>query len=65
VTQLQAAGMTGARRIPTIFLTGHAEEDKVNTAAKLGIDGFLVKPVKFAPLTQRSKSVLKRYRKIS
>jgi two-component system chemotaxis response regulator CheY len=61
VTLIQAAGAIGANRIPTIFLTGHADEAKVKAAIKLGIDGFVVKPAKAGPLGRKIKAVLKRY----
>ena len=65
VAQLQAAGMIGKDRIPTIFMTGHAEEAKVKAAIKLGIDAFVVKPVKVGPLKQKIEAVLKRFGRIA
>ncbi len=58
VTQLQRAGYTGANKIPTIFLTSHAEEEYVRQARTLGVDGFLVKPVSRQTLIVRVLAVL-------
>jgi two-component system chemotaxis response regulator CheY len=58
VTQLQRSGYTGVHKIPTIFLTSHAEEQYVQQARALGVDGFLVKPVNKQTLVARILAVL-------
>ena len=51
-------------RVPTIFLTSHAESDKVKRAIELGAAGYLVKPIAFLDLRARITSALaKRARK--
>jgi two-component system chemotaxis response regulator CheY len=60
VQHLQKAGFSGPNRIPTIFLTAHAEEALVKKAITMGIDAFLVKPVKRQTLQQKIDAVLAR-----
>jgi len=51
-------------RVPTIFLTSHAESDKVKKAIELGAAGYLVKPIAFMDLSARITGALsKRPRK--
>lgn len=57
VERVRAAG---GRRQGIIFLTARAEPELVARARKLGIDCFLVKPVKRAELAQRIDTVLGR-----
>jgi two-component system chemotaxis response regulator CheY len=60
VERLHKAGFTGPKRIPTIFLTSHAEAALVHQAKKLGVDAFLVKPVKRGPFEQKIQQILQR-----
>ena len=45
-------------RVPILILTAHSDEDIVHDAAKLGINGYLVKPVSPAALETRLRSAL-------
>ena len=47
-------------RVPTIFLTSHAESDKVRRAIDLGASGYLVKPIAFLDLRARIATALSR-----
>lgn len=58
VKRLRAAGYVGKDKIPTLFLTAHAEEQYVKAAIQLEIDGFLVKPLKKDALVQRIQKLL-------
>ncbi|MBM3598529.1 MAG: response regulator [Alphaproteobacteria bacterium] len=58
VGRLRSAGYVGKDKIPTLFLTAHAEEQYVKKAVQLQADGFLVKPVKKDVLIQRVQKVL-------
>ena len=58
VSRLRASGYIGKDKIPTLFLTAHAEEQYVKRAVQLEADGFLVKPVKKDVLIQRVQKVL-------
>lgn len=40
-------------RLPVLILTGHAEQENVELAVKLGIHGFVAKPVSLAVLEAR------------
>ncbi len=60
IQHLQKAGFTGIKRIPTIFLTAHTEEALVKKAVAIGIDAFLIKPVKRQILEQKIEAVLSR-----
>lgn len=44
---------TGGIRVPVLFLTAHSEREVVMKAKTVGVDGFLVKPVRIADLTVR------------
>lgn len=46
------------RRIPTIYLTAHSTADFVKRAGQLGVDAYIVKPVKRAALEERIRHVL-------
>ena len=48
------------RDVPVIFLTSHAESDKVRRAIELGAAGYLVKPIAFLDLQARIASALGR-----
>lgn len=39
--------------LPVIILTGHSDEENIQKAVKLGIQGFLVKPISSAALQKR------------
>lgn len=39
--------------VPVIILTGHSDEDNIQKAVQLGIQGFLVKPISSAALEKR------------
>jgi two-component system chemotaxis response regulator CheY len=58
VTHLRDNGFAGPRRIPTIFLTAHSTEDVVTRAKQVGVDAYIVKPVKRAVLEERIGQVL-------
>ena len=44
--------------VPVIFLTSHAESDKVRRAIELGAAGYLVKPIAFLDLKARIGAAL-------
>jgi two-component system chemotaxis response regulator CheY len=44
--------------VPVIFLTSHAESDKVRRAIELGAAGYLVKPIAFMDLQARISAAL-------
>lgn len=46
------------QRIPTIFLTAHSDSEFVRHAKRLGVDAYIVKPVKRAVLEERIRRVL-------
>jgi two-component system chemotaxis response regulator CheY len=58
VKRLRTAGYAGKDKIPTLFLTAHAEEQYVKSAIQLEVDGFLVKPIKKEVLIQRVQKLL-------
>jgi len=58
VEQLQKSGFSGPKRIPTIYLTAHSNADFVKRAKQLGVDAYVVKPVKRAVLEERISYVL-------
>lgn len=45
-------------QLPIIILTGHGQEDAVRSAVKLGVHGFLVKPMSRDALEKRMKIAL-------
>lgn len=49
---------TAGRQIPTIFLTAHSTTDFVKRAKDLGVDAYIVKPVKRAVLEERIRHLL-------
>lgn len=57
--QLGDKGFAGPRRIPTIFLTAHSTEDMAERARQVGVDAYIVKPVKRAVLEERIQQVLR------
>ncbi len=48
-------GLAGkaSKDIPVVILTGHSDEDNIQKAVELGIQGFLVKPISSAALEKR------------
>ena len=44
--------------IPVIILTGHADEENVHDASRLGINGYIVKPISRNVLEERLKAAL-------
>lgn len=54
VGELRKAG----KRIPTIYLTAHSTTDFVKRARQLGVDAYIVKPVKRAVLEERIRHVM-------
>jgi two-component system chemotaxis response regulator CheY len=52
-------------KVPTIFLTSHAESDKVKRAIELGAAGYLVKPIAFMDLRARITTALSKRAKKS
>jgi two-component system, chemotaxis family, chemotaxis protein CheY len=49
-----------AAAIPVIFMTAHTETAIMQHAANLGVDGYLVKPVKRSQLETLAQTVLER-----
>lgn len=47
-------------RVPVIFLTSHAESEKVRRAIELNATGYLVKPIAFMDLQARIATALSR-----
>lgn len=58
VEELHRLGFRDAKRIPTIFLTAHSNAELVRRAKLLGVDAYVVKPVKRAVLEERIRHVL-------
>lgn len=54
VERLLAVG----QRIPTIYLTAHSNGDFVRHAKRLGVDAYIVKPVKRSALEEKIRHVL-------
>ena len=53
---------SGSLRTPILFLTSHTEREVVMKAKDLGVDGFLVKPVRNADLNLRVERAMRVYR---
>lgn len=58
VEELHKQGFRDAKRIPTIFLTAHSNAELVRRAKLLGVDAYVVKPVKRSVLEDRIRHVL-------
>ncbi len=58
VERLQKSGADGSKRVPTIYLTAHSTADFVARARQLGVEAYIVKPVKRAVLEERIRQVL-------
>lgn len=54
----QRMGLSTEKRIPTIFLTAHANAEFVARAKQLGVDAYVIKPVKRDVLEARIRHVL-------
>jgi two-component system, chemotaxis family, chemotaxis protein CheY len=52
------SGQADLSKLPFVMLTGHSEQAKVSAALKLGISGYLVKPVSPKQLAERLAVVL-------
>ena len=58
VRQLRADKNISNPGVPVLILTGHSDEDSVQESVKLGIHGFLTKPVSKTNLEKRILSAL-------
>lgn len=58
VDQLRHLSDAKASALPVLILTGHAQQGNIETAVKLGIHGFLTKPVSIKDLTVRMEKAL-------
>lgn len=59
IQMLRRSSNTSVKDTPVIVVTGHSEERNLHQAVKLGIHGFLVKPVSRATLEKRVRQTLK------
>jgi two-component system chemotaxis response regulator CheY len=57
LTQVRTSTDESLRKVPFVMLTAHSEQTKVAAAAKLGISGYLVKPVSPKQLAERLRVV--------
>ena len=55
---LRQSAWKGAAEVPIIFLTAHTEAQIVKQAMKLGVKGYVVKPVQKKQLEARIRAVL-------
>lgn len=62
VERLRQETPAGQPRIPVLMLTARNETEIVKWAIKLGIDGYLVKPVKKAQIEAKVITILERER---
>lgn len=60
IQRLRDRGLIGSLKIPTIMLSSHAVPEFIDRARALGVDAFLVKPVKKDALADRIRTVLQR-----
>ena len=58
VRQLRADKNISNPGVPVLILTGHSDEDSLQESVKLGIHGFLTKPVSKANLEKRIMSAI-------
>ena len=58
VASLRALPEAQKPDIPILILTGHSDETHVHEAVRLGINGFLIKPVSKATLEKRIATAL-------
>lgn len=47
-----------SKDVPVIILTGHSDEENIQKAVQLGIQGFLVKPISSSALEKRIHSAI-------
>ena len=59
VAKLRSLPDPELRNIPVVIVTSHDDEETVATASKFEINGFIVKPMSPATLTQHLESALK------
>lgn len=55
---VRSANESSNSKVPVIVLTGHSQHENITKAAKLGIHGFLVKPVSKAKLILQIKRAM-------
>ena len=60
VSALRAMDDPAVRDVPVIILTGHSQKSHVLAAARLGVSGFLVKPVSRQILDTRIRKAVER-----
>ena len=53
VKRLRQMERTDLAQIPVLIVTGHSDEKNVQNAIKLGIQGFLIKPISKAAMEKR------------
>lgn len=58
VKRLRARADLPCRDVPVLIVTGHSQEDNVVNAVKMGIHGFLVKPISKQALESRVRSAI-------
>ncbi|MAF48627.1 MAG: response regulator [Rhodospirillales bacterium] len=59
VKAMRSDDQISVSKIPVLILTGHAEEETVYDAVKLGINGYLVKPISKNSLEKRLIAAIK------
>ena len=59
VASLRSSKNPDLCNIPVVIVTGHNDENTIATASKFKINGFVVKPMSKATLSQRLESALK------
>lgn len=58
VQEIRTGSVNVDSGLPVIILTGHGQEEAVKSAVKLGVHGFLVKPMSRDALEKRMKIAL-------
>lgn len=58
-SKLRADPNPAINTIPVVVLTGHSDAEIVDAALKIGIDGYIVKPVSHETLSKRLTHALK------
>lgn len=58
-SKLRANADTAISSIPVVVLTGHSDSEIVEAALKIGINGYIVKPVSHETLSKRLTHALK------
>ena len=59
VSMLRSSKRALNPKVPVVIVTGHSEQGKVHEAVRLGISGFLVKPVSHTSLETQINRALK------